>query len=66
MYINSNMSDEEVIRCTFGTTSPLIRILADRLTDKNRQLDAWQAWSDRLVKSFDALEAVVSDQPTDP
>lgn len=65
MYINSNMSDDEVIRCTFGTTNPLIRILADRLTDRNRQIDQWSEWSDRLVKSFDALEVVVGDQPID-
>lgn len=65
MYINSNMTDGELVRCTFGTTNPLLRILAERLTERNRQIDDWQAWYDCLVKAFDSMGTVIDEQPTD-
>lgn len=59
MYINSNMTDAEILACTHGTASPLVRQLSDRLIERNREIAELNAWADKLEKVFVALGAVI-------
>ena len=63
MYILSSMTDAELIRATFGTSNPLVRLLAERLDERNAELHAMIEWADSVSSAVDTLTSKIDDRP---